>query len=134
MKNEIGALILRVTLGVVFFSHGLLKFQGGVENVAGWFESIGIPGFMAYAVTFVEIIGGIALIIGLGTRVVSVLFSLILLVAIVKVKLAAGFLDGFAYDLVLLAITIHLSINGSSLFSLEQIFSRGKKDESVKFN
>jgi putative oxidoreductase len=132
MKNEIGALILRVTLGVIFLSHGFVKFQGGIENVAGWFESIGLPGFMAYGVAIIEVIGGIALILGLGTKVVSLLFSLILLGAIVKVKFAAGFLDGYAYDLILLAIAIHLTMNGSKLFSLEQVFN--KKADSITFN
>ncbi|MFN7252881.1 MAG: DoxX family protein [Anaerobacillus sp.] len=132
MKTEIGALILRVTLGVIFLSHGLVKFQGGIENVAGWFESIGLPGFMAYGITIIEVIGGIALILGLGTKVVSILFSFILLVAIVKVKFAAGFLDGYAYDLILLAIAVHLTMNGSKLFSLEQVFN--KKVDSVTFN
>jgi putative oxidoreductase len=48
VKNEIGALILRVTLGALFLIHGIVKFQGGIENIVGWFESIGLPGFMAY--------------------------------------------------------------------------------------
>jgi putative oxidoreductase len=132
MKNETGNLILRVTLGVIFLSHGFVKFQGGIENVAGWFESIGLPGFMAYAIAFIEVIGGIALILGLGTKVVSILFSFILLGAIVKVKFAAGFLGGYAYDLILLAIAIDLTMNGSKLFSLEQVFN--KKADNVTFN
>ncbi len=127
MKNDIGALILRVTLGVIFLSHGLVKFQGGIENVVGWFESIGLPGFMAYGIAGIEVAGGMALIVGLGTRVVSVLFSLILIGAIVKVKLAAGFLDGYAYDVVLLAIAIHLSLNGSKFLSLDQSFASNKE-------
>ena len=32
LKNEIGALILRVVLGITFFIHGFVKFQGGIEN------------------------------------------------------------------------------------------------------
>ena len=45
MKNfEIGALVLRVVLGITFFIHGLAKFQGGIENTVGWFASIGLPG------------------------------------------------------------------------------------------
>ncbi|RXJ02421.1 DoxX family protein [Anaerobacillus alkaliphilus] len=128
MRNDIGALLLRITLGVVFLSHGLAKFQGGIENVVGWFQSIGLPGFMAYGVAGIEVIGGAALIVGLGTRVFSLLFSLILLGAIVKVKFAAGFLDGYAYDVILLAIGIHLSLNGSKFFSLDQsLFSNTKE-------
>ncbi len=55
-------------LGLTFFIHGLVKFQGGIENTAGWFASIGIPSFMAYVVGVIELVGGIALIIGLGSE------------------------------------------------------------------
>lgn len=70
MKNkfEVSTLILRVILGGSFFIHGLVKFQGGIENIAGWFDSIGLPGALAYVVAFVEMVGGLALIIGFGTR------------------------------------------------------------------
>ena len=77
LKNEIGALILRITLGAIFFIHGVVKFQGGIENTAGWFESLGLPGATAYGVALLEIIGGILLIIGLATRLVAALFAFI---------------------------------------------------------
>ncbi|OLN21244.1 oxidoreductase [Domibacillus antri] len=121
-KNEAGALILRVTLGIIFFVHGLVKFQGGIGNTAGWFDSIGLPGFLAYIVATVELVGGIALILGIGTKVVSALLALILIGATLKVKLAAGFLGngqvaGYEFDLALLAIAVYLVLNGSKLFS-----------------
>lgn len=92
LKNEIGALILRVTLGAIFFIHGVVKFQGGIENIAGWFESLGLPGVMAYGVALLEIIGGILLIVGLATRLVAALFALLMIGATIKVKLAIGLL------------------------------------------
>jgi putative oxidoreductase len=126
LKNDIGALFLRVTLGIIFFVHGVVKFQSGIENIAGWFSSIGLPGFMAYAVALLETIGGIALIIGLGTRVVSALFGLLMIGAIIKVKLAAGFLGngqmaGWEFDLALLVISIYLAINHTHVLSIDRI-------------
>ncbi len=118
-KHEIGALLLRVVLGMTFFAHGLSKLQGGIENTAGWFASMGMPGILAYVVTGIELIGGVALIVGLGTKIVSVLLALIMVVAIVKVKFGAGFMGGYELDLVLLVIAVYLSITGSSLFSLD---------------
>jgi putative oxidoreductase len=128
-NNEIGAFILRVTLGALFFIHGMVKFQGGIENIVGWFSSIGLPGFMAYAVALLEIIGGIALIIGLGTRIVSILLSLLMIGAILKVKLSVGLLGngqmaGYELDLGFLAIAVYLVINGSKLLSVDQLFSQ----------
>jgi putative oxidoreductase len=126
LRNEIGALILRVTLGTIFFIHGLVKFQGGIENIVGWFESIGLPGFMAYGVALVEMIGGLALILGLATRLVSVLFALLMIGATIKVKLAVGLLGngqmaGYELDLAFLAMAIYLAINGSKVLSVSQL-------------
>ncbi|KIL74506.1 DoxX family protein [Bacillus badius] len=122
-KYEWSALILRVVLGVSFFVHGLAKFQGGLENSAGWFDSIGLPGFLAYGVAFLEAAGGIALVIGLGTKVLSTLFALLMIGAMVKVKLAAGFLGdgqsaGYELDLAFLAMAVSLVLTGSKLYSV----------------
>ena len=126
LKNEIGALILRITLGAIFFIHGVVKFQGGIENIVGWFESLGLPGATAYGVALLEIIGGILLIIGLATRLVAALFALLMIGATVKVKLAIGFLGngqmaGYELDLAFLAIAVYLVISGSKLFSLSKL-------------
>ena len=77
LKNEVGALILRVVLGITFFIHGFVKFQGGIENQVGWFSSIGLPGFLAYVVAIIELVGGFALFIGLGTKIISVLLAIL---------------------------------------------------------
>ncbi|MFV8830229.1 DoxX family protein [Alkalihalobacterium sp. APHAB7] len=127
-KNEMGAFLLRVVLGVVFLAHGAAKFQGGIENVAGWFDSIGLPGALAYVVAIIELVGGIALILGIGTRIVSTLIGFIMVGAIFTVKLPAGFLDGYEYDLVLLTVAVFLVLNGSKLYSLEQLILKGKED------
>ncbi|WP_121612924.1 DoxX family protein [Mesobacillus foraminis] len=121
---EIGSFILRVVLGITFFLHGLSKFQGGIENTAGWFASIGLPGFLAYLVAVIELAGGIALIVGLGTRIISALLAMIMLGAILKVKLGAGFLgngqgSGYELDIVLMAIAVFLALNGSFLLSID---------------
>ncbi|MFC0273401.1 DoxX family protein [Metabacillus herbersteinensis] len=129
-KTELGALILRVTLGVLFFIHGLVKFQGGIHNIVGWFDSIGLPEFMAYGVALIEMVGGIALIIGLATRLISALFALLMIGATLKVKLSVGLLGngqmaGYELDLAFLAMAVYLVINGSKVLSVSQlIFNR----------
>ena len=67
------ALLLRVTMGVLFLAHGLyLKvFVFTVAGTVGFFESIGYPGFFAYLVILGEIGGGLALIAGAYTRYVA---------------------------------------------------------------
>ncbi|MFD2922465.1 DoxX family protein [Halobacillus naozhouensis] len=129
MKQEVGGLVLRLTLGVIFFFHGFAKFQGGIENTVGMFADLGLPGFLAYVVAFTELIGGVALILGLGTRIVSALLAIIMVVAIIKVKLANGLLGGgqaagFEFDLALFAMSIYLLLNGNKLWAVDQILSR----------
>ncbi|KJS38687.1 MAG: membrane protein [Rhodospirillaceae bacterium BRH_c57] len=63
------ALLLRVSLGILFLAHGLMKvFVFTVPGTVGYFESIGYPGFFAYLVILAEVGGGLALIGGLWTR------------------------------------------------------------------
>ncbi|MBT2688783.1 DoxX family protein [Bacillus sp. ISL-47] len=139
-KYEVGTLILRVVLGLTFFVHGLVKFQGGIENTAGWFSSIGLPGFLATVVAGIELVGGIALVLGLFSRVVSALFVLLMAGAIIKVKLAGGFLGngqgaGYELDLALLAMAGAIAITGSKLFALDQLVFKGKENSnSVSVN
>lgn len=70
------ALLLRVSLGVLFLAHGLLLkvMTFTPAGTAKFFESLGYPGFFAYIVIIAEIGGGIALILGAYTRLVSLLF------------------------------------------------------------
>jgi len=123
-KLNVTTFLLRFVLGISFFVHGFVKFQGGIENTVGWFDSIGIPGFLAYVVASVELVGGAALILGLGTRIVSALLALIMVGAILKSKLAIGFLGtpemaGYELDLAFLVIAIFLAVNGSKLWSVD---------------
>jgi putative oxidoreductase len=137
LKNEVGPLILRVVLGITFFIHGFVKFQGGIENQVGWFSSIGLPGFLAYVVAIIELVGGFALFVGLGTKVISALLAILMIGATVKVKLALGFLGngqmaGYELDLALLAMAAYLAINGSKLLSLNQLISQNKSKDFTK--
>lgn len=122
-KKELGALIVRVVLGVIFAVHGIVKFQDGISNTVGWFESIGLPGFLAYGVASVEIIGGLLLIIGLATRIVAGVFLLLLAGAIITVKLAVGFVNGYEFDLALMAMAAFLAMAGSELFAVDNRFN-----------
>ena len=68
------ALILRVALGVMFLAHSLyLKVVVfTVPGTVGFFESLGLPAVTAYLTIGAEILGGIALILGVQTRLVAV--------------------------------------------------------------
>lgn len=132
-RNEIGAIILRLFLGLAFFIHGLAKFQGGIENTVGYFDMLGLPGFSAYAVAIIELVGGLALILGLGTRIVSTLLAIIMVVAVVLAKLPLGFMGdgqmgGYELELAFLVIAIYLALANRTRFSLDNMFFSNDKN------
>lgn len=79
-KPDLGILILRIGLGATFALHGYSKFSGGIENVEAFFAGVGIPQalFFSWVVTLVELIGGIALILGVWSRFCAILLAIIL--------------------------------------------------------
>jgi len=86
------ALILRISLGVMFIAHGLLKvFVFTLPGTVQFFDSVGFPGWSAYPVTFMEITGGVLLIAGFATRWVALALMPILLGAL-SVHLGNGWL------------------------------------------
>ncbi|MCU7556933.1 DoxX family protein [Macrococcus capreoli] len=125
--NQLGTLLLRITVGLTFFLHGLAKFQGGIENTVGFFESLGFPGVLAYVVAIIELVGGIMMILGIKTKIIGWLFVAVLAVAIIKVKLAAGFMGndkttGYEFDILLLAASLFFALGNDSIYSIEQKF------------
>ncbi len=86
------ATLLRVSLGALALAHGLLKILVFTPaGTVGFFASLGLPAFLAYATITVEVVGGLALIAGVFTRYVSIAMIPILLGA-VFVHSSAGWL------------------------------------------
>lgn len=89
---DLAALILRVASGGLFLAHaGLKLFVFTPAGTSAFFGSLGLPGALAYLVIAAEVLGGLALILGFKTRIVSLGLALVLLGAIVTVHFAAGF-------------------------------------------
>lgn len=87
-----GILALRVTTGALFLFHGLVKlFVFTPAGTAGYFKSIGLPGALGYLTMLVEIAGGLALILGIKARIVSLALVPVLLGAAYFGHGGAGF-------------------------------------------
>jgi putative oxidoreductase len=71
--NRTGAHVLRVALGLMFIAHGVILkyFTFTLAGTAQFFESIGLPGPLAYAVFAAEAVGGVLLVLGIQTRWVA---------------------------------------------------------------
>lgn len=89
---DLAATILRVSMGAMFLAHAWLKFA--IFTPAGtmtYFESLGLPGGLAWLVMLAELAGGIALILGVATRWVALALVPVILGSIYTPHGAAGF-------------------------------------------
>ena len=106
--------VLRLFVGVVFLTYGALKLFGGLEGFTGSLSRIGVPlpGIMAPVVAAIEFVGGLALILGSGTRIAALLLSCVMVVAIFTVTIKIGFSGGYDLNLALLGGLLALLLAG----------------------
>jgi putative oxidoreductase len=77
---DLAAFALRVGSGLLFLAHGLTKVAVfTIPGTVGFFESLGLPGVLAYLTILAEIGGGAALVLGVAVRPVSVALAAVLL-------------------------------------------------------
>lgn len=112
-------LVLRLVLGLIFVIHGSMKFMQ-IGRTEHFFMKLGVPlpGIAAPAIALLEVIGGIALILGLGSRIFALLLAIDMFVAIAIDKVHAGFVGGWEFELVLLACLLALIFGGPGAISL----------------
>ncbi|MDP9889274.1 MULTISPECIES: DoxX family protein [Micrococcaceae] len=129
---------LRIILGFLFAAHGWQKFtEWTIAGTQASFAKMGVPAadVMAPAVAVLELAGGIALILGVLTRVVAALLVLDMLGALFLVHAPAGiFAANGGYELVLLLATaaFALALTGAGRLSLDRLlFSRSNSRLSV---
>lgn len=125
-RPDLGLTILRVATGAIFAAHGAQKlFVYGFAGVTGAFGGMGIPfpGIAGPLTALVEFFGGLALIVGLLTRLASFGLGLTMLGAIGFVHLASGFFapNGIEFPLSLLAATAALVFTGAGRFSVDAL-------------
>lgn len=138
-----GLLILRLSLGAVFFAHGAQKVLGwwggrGMDGFIAGVTQMGFPGWMGYLAAYTEFLGGIAIIIGLLTRVASLGIVSTMVVAIWKVHGVHGFFlnglclpdkgQGYEYALTLLCMALCLVFTGAGKISIDG-FIRGGSNQ-----
>lgn len=82
-NSDLTALLLRVSSGGLFIAHGLMKvFVFTIPGTVGYFESLGLPGALAYLTIFAELAGGLAMVLGVATRAAALAVIPVLLGAV----------------------------------------------------
>src|SRR6266513_6411014 len=122
---SLGLAALRVAAATVFIRHGAQKlFVFGFAGVTGAFTHMGVPfpGLMGPLIGLLEFFGGIALVVGLLTRLIALGFVCDMLGAILLVQLKRGF-SGFELEFMLLGSSVALVLMGAGRYSVDSLFA-----------
>ncbi len=128
-----GLLALRIAVGVIFIMHGYGKLFGdapGMTAFTGMVAGLGFiaPSFFAYAAALAEFVGGIAVLLGIGTRYFAGLIACVMFVALFMVKKLK--FPAADVDLSLFATTICLALVGGGRFTLMRYFKKNEMNGS----
>ena len=125
---SLAPLAVRLIIGTIMLAHGWQKLtEMGPGNFGGQMLAglgVPLPVFMGYVITFVEIIGGILLIVGFLSRLAALLLTINLVVAVLLVKVNVGFLSGSSgtgaeLDLALIAGLLVILFAGPGRLSVD---------------
>lgn len=132
-----GGLVLRVILGVVFLAHGYLAaFVFTPAGMAGFMGQVGIPlpTVSAWFAIAAHLVGGVALLAGLYTRLAALLNAVVMAGAVLFVHLGQGFfmqpinggaaVGGYEFSLTVLAASVALVFTGPGVFALDALRGR----------
>ena len=128
-RIDTAVLVLRVVLGVIFLAHGAQKlFSIGIGGVTQGFAQTGIPApaLMAPFISLLELLGGIALVVGVLTRLAALGLACDMLGAIAFVHFKNGFFNpmGFEVPLLLLTCAVVIALVGAGRFSIDDAIGR----------
>ncbi len=112
-NRSVGLFLIRLALGLLFFTHGLMKVQSLPMTMAV-FAHFGFYPWVGAFIAWLEVLGGLALIFGIATRFFALLFGIEMLVA----TLLIGFGRGVGVELVLSLTSFGLMFLGSGRYSV----------------
>ncbi len=124
--SNYGILISRLALGALLIAHGLLKvLVFTIPGTVGYFESLGLPGFVAYLVIFGELAGGTAIILGLYTRLAAFL-SIPILAGAAWAHMGNGWVfsnegGGWEFPVYLAVMALAVGLMGSGPYAIKKL-------------
>lgn len=119
--NDLAFLILRLVIAVIFIYHALPK----LKNATGMSQMMGMPSGMIFMLGLVEIIASLAVILGFYIQIAALLLAIVMVGAIYfkamkwRVPFAAMDKTGWEFDLILLAVSIFILVNGGGAIGLQ---------------
>ena len=126
MTEDLGKLILRLTVAVLLLLHGVAKILGGVGGISGMLQDVGLPGELAYGVYVGEVAAPLLVIIGLYARIAALVMALNMVAAVYLAHLedifALGRGGGWAIELqaFFLFTALAVALIGPGRFSVRE--------------
>jgi uncharacterized membrane protein YphA (DoxX/SURF4 family) len=114
-NKNIGLLLIRVVVGVVFIFAGWAKVSDMTQTISQ-FSTMGFGVFWAYVASYVELLGGVAVLVGYGTRIAGALLGVTMIVAAYVVS-GNGFMM-MAFPMTLAAVSLGLAMIGAGTYSV----------------
>jgi len=115
---DVGLLLLRIAVGMTFIAHGWAKFMN-MEGTTAFFAGLGLAGFFVYFVATVEVLGGLAVLLGLFTDVAGILLAAVMVGAIALMKAFKGFLGGYELEAILLLTALGIAFAGAGKYAVK---------------
>ncbi|MCI0434517.1 MAG: DoxX family protein [Gemmatimonadetes bacterium] len=85
-REDIGKLVLRVSLAGILLFHGIYKIMNSVAWIGGPLSDLGLPGFLAYGTYLAEVLAPLLLIIGYKVRIAALVITFDMLMAVILVQ------------------------------------------------
>lgn len=113
-----GLFLVRVAVGSIFLSHGLMKLMDMNGTISMFQNAFHIGPTLAWINTIIEVLGGVAMILGIGTYITGILLSIVMFVVIFHVKIPAGNFANAELETLLLAGSFAVALAGPGRFAL----------------
>lgn len=132
VRRDATLAVVRIVLGVVFLMHGWQKYDTTtIDGVEAMFDSMDVPFayVAAVGVTMLELVGGVAMVLGALARPVAVLFALDMAGAMYFAHAEFGFFvgeGGYEFVLVLGVVSAMFAVLGAGRFSVDSWLARGR--------
>lgn len=116
-KRDILVLVVRLIIGGIFISAGWMKVSDMATTI-GYFAQMGIPAFLAYVVGYVELLGGLSIVLGLWSCLATAVLSVVMIFAMWYSR-SMGF-AGIFPPLAVLAGLLSIAASGAGRYAVRQ--------------
>lgn len=134
--QPLGLLVLRLAIGLIFFTHGYPKLAHSGPEMQNFFVQHGLPGYFVYISGALEVFGALLLVLGLFTRGAALLLAIEMGVAIWKVHSTGSYLavHNYEFPLAVLAGSFALATVGAGALSLDHPLFEGGRSRPPKYS